>query len=137
MRTFVTSYRTAHRRHMTAALEDLEAQLAELETQYLTSLYVASLCSSLPFSTVLPQTQIEEARVDWVATQSRIYQWGNKSSKTLHWLCSTELSQDTIPEISDALGHLLTGDSQIAKTFAEYYKELYSCRDEEGVLLIE
>ncbi|KAJ1197839.1 hypothetical protein NDU88_001685 [Pleurodeles waltl] len=30
---------------------------------------------------------LDEAKMAWRATQSRIYQWGNKSSKLLHRLC--------------------------------------------------
>lgn len=68
----------------------------------------------------------EEARLVWLATRSRIYQWAEKSSKLLHRLCQGSTSPLTLPAIMGLGGAPLGDPRAIAESFAQYYATLYT-----------
>lgn len=69
---------------------------------------------------------LEEARQAWLATRSRIYQWGDKSSKLLHRLCQGTRGSPALPGILGTDGQRIRNPSAIADSFAQYYATLYA-----------
>lgn len=71
-------------------LDTLEARQATLSSQL-----SANPCPLLRRNLILVQQElhqylISEAKEIWQASQHRIYQWGDKSSKMLHRLCQAD-----------------------------------------------
>ena len=75
--------------------------------------------------TLIKQICTDEARKAWSTTQRRIYQWGDKCSKTLQWLCARRRHEAVLSHICLDSGELAVEDKQKANTFAACYNRLY------------
>ena len=103
---------------------ELETRALEIEAKYMETKDHGQLRNLTHTQSMIKQLYTEEARLAWAATRSHIYQWGDKSTKTLHWLCTR--SQSSLPN-----SHILTNQGSIGSTdvqrvaaFREYYSVL-------------
>ena len=61
-----------------------------------------------------------------MASVKRVYDWGDKSSKLLYWLAMHVLVSRVILAIVTSQGGMVTGASNMAEVFADYYQFLYA-----------
>ena len=84
----IISFKTNLKKQKYKEMGKFEARVLALESKQLECLGLTTLRDLGHTQALLKQTQTDKARQTWQATRSHIYQWGDKSSKTLHWLCS-------------------------------------------------
>ena len=78
--------------------------------------------------TNLIQIQLEEAKMHWWASTQRVYDRGDKNGKLLYWLAADSRPSQIIPYVLDRSGTPRYQTEDIAATFAEYYKTLYTAQ---------
>ena len=120
LRGYIISFSQRKKRRQQQECSDLESRAMELEAKCLTLEDPELISDSAHTQSMIKQLYTDEAWQAWSATHSRIYQWGNKSTKTLHWLCTRAqdpLLASTI--ISDQGTRALT-NAQRADAFRKY-----------------
>ncbi|KAJ1192476.1 hypothetical protein NDU88_001783 [Pleurodeles waltl] len=69
---------------------------------------------------------LETAKHMWHASTARVYGWGDKSRKLIHWLATQPLAGRVVPEIVNDSGPTSQTPQDIAQSFATYYTRLYA-----------
>ncbi|KAJ1155452.1 hypothetical protein NDU88_008182 [Pleurodeles waltl] len=107
-------------------MSELEAEALKLERQQTTLSEVSVLRQLTRVREEIKHLALESAKHMWRASSARIYGWGDKNGKLLHWLATRPLANRIIPEIRDDTGILLKTPIEIAQSFASYYARLYA-----------
>ncbi|KAJ1155329.1 hypothetical protein NDU88_008059 [Pleurodeles waltl] len=107
-------------------LSKLETKALILERQQMTSESASVLRQLTRVREEIKHTALESEKHIWRASAARIYGWGDKNGKLLHWLATRPLANRVIPEIMEDSGSLSKTPIEIAQRFASYYTRLYA-----------
>ncbi|KAJ1161341.1 hypothetical protein NDU88_001828 [Pleurodeles waltl] len=107
-------------------VSELEAEALNLERQQTTSSSASILRQITRVREEISHLVLESAKHLWRASAARVYGWGDKNGKLLHWLATRPLANRIIPEIRDDSGALSKTPIEIAQSFASYYACLYA-----------
>ncbi|KAJ1164603.1 hypothetical protein NDU88_005039 [Pleurodeles waltl] len=113
-------------RDRNSQISDLEARALRLERQQMTSSSAAALRQLTMVREEIKHIMLDSARCIWRASVARIYGWGDKNGKLLHWLAARPLASRVIPEILEPSDALSRTPAEIAQSFASYYAHLYA-----------
>ncbi|KAJ1130566.1 hypothetical protein NDU88_008917 [Pleurodeles waltl] len=131
LRDQIISYVKGHREKNRQKIQDLEGSILDLEDHLASPPQDHLLCELAHMQTLLRQELTQVAREAWKTTRSQIYKWGDKASKTLHWLCTPRVALAAIPYLQMRDGLRVMGHGLMAQAFADYYQYLYRA-DREG-----
>lgn len=120
------SWCVAERRRRREHLVRAEAEILALEAQSTEAKSRQGTRHLLHSQWTYASLLLDEARQAWLATRSRVYQWGDKSGKMLYRLCQGTQQMQALPGLLDVHGAPVTDPASIAESFAVYYEALYT-----------
>lgn len=130
------SYCTGEKRRKLEHITYLEDQQRALQDSLVHKSNAGTQRTLLHIQRQLHQTLMDTAKEAGLATQHRIYHWGDKSGQMLR-LCQAKVAPAQIPLLRSPTGALHTSPTDIAQALAAVYADLYSCHDTVAEPLID
>ncbi|KAJ1171455.1 hypothetical protein NDU88_003316 [Pleurodeles waltl] len=122
LRSEIISYAKGQKEKGRQKIWDLEGRILDLENHFVSQEQEAHLQDLIYTQNLLRRELTQETRAAWRVTRSRVYQWGDKAGKTLHWLCTPRMGITTISYLQMREGSKVMGHGLMAQAFANYYQ---------------
>ncbi|KAJ1119450.1 hypothetical protein NDU88_007635 [Pleurodeles waltl] len=113
-------------RDQNSQITELENKARRLECQHKNLASASTMRKLTRVREDIKHIMLDSAKHMWRASAGRIYGWGDKNGKLLHWLATRPMANRIIPEILDDSGTLVKTAVEIAHSFASYYARLYA-----------